>query len=151
MIDQNDQFKEARVSDVSEELIAAYLKAEYWVTGISRPFKFMLNRDSSDLIRFLRGIGYSTAAFISGHNPYSVPHSVDFNEQAHRRLQRSLEKCAMTLVEGYGRDPDKIWPDEKSVLAIGISRECAMEIGRTFHQTAIIWIEQDQSPRLIIL
>ena len=152
VIDQkNDQFKEAIVSDVSEELIAAYLKTEYWVTEISRPFKFMLNRDSSDLLRLLGDVGCSTAAFISGYNPYSTRHSEDFNEKAHNRLRCSLEKHAIDIVEGFGRDPDKMWPEEKSILAIGISRECATEIGMSFHQTAIIWIEQGLNPRLIIL
>ncbi len=55
------------------------------------------------------------------------------------------------VIPGYGRDPTGEWPPEDSVLALGFNLEDSMDFGRRFGQNAVVFIEVNKEPRLILL
>jgi hypothetical protein len=55
------------------------------------------------------------------------------------------------LVEGLGQHPTNAWEGEESFLVLGISLAKASEVGRKYNQNAIVWIDTDAIPQLILL
>jgi hypothetical protein len=55
------------------------------------------------------------------------------------------------LVEGLGQHPINSWEGEESFLVLGISLAKASEVGRKYDQNAIVWIDTDAIPQLILL
>ena len=116
----------------------AYEKADYIVSGmtlhIGQPCGLQID---------------TTAAYITAANPHSQVQSALENELAHQRLQG--------LVSGYSslpaesRDPVKQFPPEKGLLVLGIQRYDAMAIGRVLQQNAIVFIEKNRPPELVVL
>ena len=91
----------------------------------------------------------TTAAYITAANPHSQVKSPLENQVAHARLQ--------SLVAGYpchpaeSRDPVRQFPPERGLLVVGISRYDAMAVGRVLEQNAIVFIERNRLPELIVL
>ena len=91
-----------------------------------------------------------SAAFLTAWNPESVVLNQALNKDAQSRMEKILNSDYQ-LISGIGVDPDETWPGEPSVLAIGISRSRAEEVGKMFNQNAFVWIGLDGIPELILL
>ena len=138
-------------TEISQELLAAYQATEYWVGATPDPFCLYVGHRSAPLARLLDASGCGCAAFISAHNPFSEPRALDTNAVAHERLRQALDEQSTVLIEGVGRDAARLWPEEKSFLAIGLPLEEARQMGKRFGQNAIGWAGSDAVPRLILL
>ncbi len=138
-------------TEISQELLAAYLATEYWVGATPDPFCLYIGQHSAPLAELLDDSGCSCATFITSHNPFSESRTVDANAEAHERLRQALDSQSKVLIEGVGRDAARLWPAEKSFLAIGVSLEKAKQLGRRFAQNAIVWVGSDAVPRLVLL
>ena len=112
---------------------------------------FRVGEAFSELDRLLEGCGCQSAAFITAWNPYSIPKSDAENHQAQRRLIGDLDALGARVIPGCGRDATGEWPPEDSVLALGFNLEDSMDFGRRFGQNAIVFIEANKEPRLILL
>jgi hypothetical protein len=55
------------------------------------------------------------------------------------------------FIEGEGVDPNGEWPGETSVLVLDIDRASAERLGSRYDQNAIVWIDTDAIPRLLVL
>ena len=138
-------------TEISQELLAAYQATEYWVGATPDPFCLYVGRRSAPLARLLDDSECGCAAFISAHNPFSEPRAPDANVEAHESLRKVLDDQSTVLIEGVGRDAARLWPEEKSFLAIGLPLEEARQMGKRFGQNAIVWAGSDAVPRLILL
>jgi hypothetical protein len=132
------------------EQIAAYRAALYVVFGTPE-LVLRIGEHNEDLDELLEVEGVTTAAYITAANPYGKPASAWQNEVANAALVELLGKAGHPCFEGEGRDPEKRWTPEKSVLAIGISRENAEAAGRAFGQNAIVFAEKGKPPELVVL
>lgn len=55
------------------------------------------------------------------------------------------------MIGGLNIDPAGQWPQEKSFFVLGVDLETARAIGQHFKQNAIVWIQSDAIPHLVLL
>ncbi len=132
----------------SPELIAAYEKALYVVFGTPE-LVLRIGEPNPDLDELLDAEGAATAAYITAANPHGEAMSAWKNEIANAALVQSLS--AYRCFEGEGRDLQKRWTPERSVLVIGIPRPDAEAVGRAFGQNAIVFVEKGRAPELVMI
>ena len=145
MSDQQVEF-----SSVNEELREAYRATNYNVLG-PPPFTLRIGVESPDIANLYRDYNVSTAAFLTGCNPFSAPTPEHENKLKQQQLVERLHKLSISFLQGMGEDPLGEWAGEPSVLALGILREAATRLGNDFRQNAIVWISADRFPELIFL
>ncbi|HET7764573.1 MAG TPA: DUF3293 domain-containing protein [Burkholderiales bacterium] len=131
------------------ELLEAYRKTDYAVFG-KPELVLRIGERSADLDELLEAEGAQTAAFITAANPGGRARGAWPNEVANAALVEALNKAGVRCFEGEGRARDRKWV-EKSVLAVGISRDDAEKAGRAFGQNAIVFVERGRAPELVPL
>jgi hypothetical protein len=124
---------------VHPTLRLAYEKAEYVVSGMV----FHIGQPCAELDI------ETTAAYITAANPHSKPQSVQKNDLAHHRLLSLVARYESIPAES--RDPVRQFPPEKGLLVLGIDRYDAMAVGRVLGQNAIVFIERNRVPELVVL
>jgi putative PIN family toxin of toxin-antitoxin system len=127
------------------QLISAYQKAFYIVRD--GPV-LRIGERNAGLESLLRMKGAASAAFITAANPQGVQRSEAANQAAMAALEASLR---WPFLSGEGRDPEGRWPDEPSLLVLGIPRAEAEALGRSLEQNAIVFVEQGGAPQLVLL
>lgn len=136
---------------IDPTLLAAYAATHYEVTDTKPPFVLRVGQPSPQLraLHEQRGVGCS--AFLTAWNPHSNRRADVINQAAQAELEATLHAGGFELVSGVGTDPDANWPGEPSVLVLGIGREHAEQIGRQYHQNAILWMGADTVPNVLVL
>jgi hypothetical protein len=137
-------------SEISPELIRAYRETHYLVGAGPAAITLRIDERSEGLARLYETSGQRCAAFVTAHNPFSETRSVETNLAAHARLRAELTRLTQDVLEGIGAHPSGRW-EEKSFLALGVSREAAILLGTQFGQNAVVWVGDDLVPRLILL
>jgi hypothetical protein len=138
------------VTCLPESLISAYRKTRYRVFT-SPDFELAVGQRSSALADLYRTHAVNSAAFLTAWNPEGNLQSETTNREAFTRLQARVASHGVTVIAGFGEDPDGAWAGEESLLALGLGREAACEIGAEFRQNAIVWAGADAVPELILL
>lgn len=144
-------------SEISPDLIAAYRTTEYQVTAgagfDSGAIILRIDEYSGPLSRLFTVLGHCCAAFITACNPSSMLQSHEANFAACVHLRDRLERLTQTgrIFEGENHDPSGAWPVEKSLFVLGLDLETSQALGREFGQNAIVWIDSDAIPRLVLL
>ena len=131
-------------------LLAAYLGAEYVVFG-EPDVVLRIGERSAALEALLEDTGVHTAAFVTAANPGGILADAADNALSTEALQRAQEQAGYTCLAGEGRDPQDDWPAEPSVLVLGISREEAEILGRSYEQNAVVFVEKGRPPELVLL
>lgn len=98
----------------------------------------------------MRVKGCLSAAFITAFNPFSEVLSADENELRHQSLIEEIGRLERDKYEGFGSDQSGDWPVEKSLLVLDVEKPRAIKLAKDFGQNAILWIEQDAIPRLVV-
>jgi hypothetical protein len=135
---------------LSAHLAAAYRKAEYVVFG-EPELVLRIGEPSPELDRLLEAQGAGTAAFVTAANPGGEVMSEEANRAAMAALRASPLVAACQCYAGEGRDPQRKWVPEPSVLVLGISRAEAQTLGRAFAQNAIVFVRKGRAPELVML
>lgn len=135
---------------IDPRLIAAYERANYVVFG-SPPVEFRIGAKSDLLEAMLAMCGVACAAFVSSANTRGVATPENERRLAGFLLRRQLDGLAYRVYQGEGRDPEGHWTAEPSVLIMGIARAEAEALGRRLEQNAIVFIEKDKAPDLVVL
>jgi len=138
-------------SAISAQLIAHYTQSHYRIGATAESITLRIDQYSAPLAQFLTASHQSCAAIISAYNPYSELLSDAENLAAHEALGNFLAHHAYPAIESLNIDPADAWPAEKSFFTPGIDINTAQSLGRQFRQNAIVWIDRDAIPRLILL
>lgn len=138
-------------STISGSLIANYTRADYRIGTAADRITLKIDQYSEPLAQFLATLNQSCAAIISAYNPYSQLLSDEENVAAHESLGHFLACHAYQGIESVHTDPAGVWPAEKSFFIPGIDMHSAQSLGQQFSQNAIVWIERDAIPRLVLL
>ena len=139
------------LTNISPEKIAAY-NATHYKVGLGKDgFIMRIGEPSAGLRARYVAHAISCAVFITAFNPYGQDQSDNANDAAHARLQAAIMDLTGLISEGAGADPTGVWPPEKSFLALGIDEDTAAQLGRTFHQDAVVWVGSDAVPKLLLL
>lgn len=138
-------------SKIAADLLDAYRATRYWVNAVAEPFFLQVGQPSPEMLSLYAAAPQRCAAFLTACNPYSEQLSAEANRAAHECLLEVLDALAVQTFEGAGRDPVGVWPEERSVLVLGLGLDAARSIGDQFNQNAVIWAAADAVPRLIVL
>lgn len=138
-------------SVIAKNLVASYLSANYQIGAGPDSISLKIDQFSDALAKFLNSSGHSCAAIISAYNPHSLQLSNEKNLTAHELLRNFLEHHAYPIIESLNLDPADNWPTEKSFFVPRMDLNTAQTLGQQFDQNAIVWINSDAIPRLILL
>ncbi|MCG7757389.1 MAG: DUF3293 domain-containing protein [Nitrosomonas sp.] len=138
-------------STIFGSLIANYTHADYRIGTAADCITLRIDQYSEPLAQFLATCNQSCAAIISAYNPYSQLLSDEENAAAHESLRHFLTCHAYQGIESVHTDPAGVWPAEKSFFIPGIDIPSAQSLGQQFSQNAIVRIERDAIPRLLLL
>ena len=136
---------------IPDELIAAYQATEYRACIDDESLILKIGQRSDELAHIFQFSDQSGATFITAENPFSQTVTSAENATNQRRLHDDLTALGATIFEGVGQGQDPNWAAEASFLAIGVSRAQARELGQKYRQNAIVWIDADTIPELILL
>lgn len=134
---------------VDESLIQAYLEAKY-VACSDHYITMQVNHFNAALLQVMVKNGYASAAFITAYNPFSNPLTQEENEQRHQHFLSIIAEKNIPHFTGFGTDKEEEWPKEQSLLLFNITKLDSLELAKQFGQNAILWIEDDAIPQLLI-
>lgn len=132
------------------ELIRAYNSTIFHVNN-DPTFVLKVDKKSDVLNSLLIKNDKKSAAFITAFNPLSVSLSEAENQSRNLMLKSDLEQLQLEFIDGFGQDPDGIWPSEASFLVLGIDLDVASNLGNKYEQNAILWSDHTAIPTLILL
>jgi hypothetical protein len=133
-----------------EELDTAYRSAVYEYIAPDKTLQeFRVDQRSDSLVKLLSVQGVNQAAFISACNPNGIANPRHENLGRLFRLSFRIRDHDCAFLSGRGRDDSGHWPDEPSLMALGIDKSDAFKLAREFNQIAFIWVEKDGVPRLV--
>lgn len=138
-------------SDVPTEKIAAFKTTNYIVLTEQQDFTLRIGEHSPALGALYKKTNTGWSAFITAYNPLSSLQDHDTNEAANKRLYDHLSSPYRHVFQGNGADPKGLWPPEPSFFVLGIDLPAAKLLGKQFRQDAIVWVDSDAIPQLILL
>ncbi len=136
---------------IADDLVDSYRRAIYQIDSGSESIALRIDQFSRSLSNLLSELKCTRAAIISAYNPYSQQLSHDENETAHQSLHTLLIHRSYPILECINLDPSGYWPVEKSFFVAGLDFDTAKFFGEQYAQNAILWIDEDAIPRLVLL
>ena len=138
-------------SKISPDLIDSYKAAEYRANIHTNTTTLRIDQYSASLNEIFLISNHQYAAFITASNPLSQQLKPHVNQTRNTQLRKVLTQYTNLIFEGASIDPTKLWPAEQSFLALGLNIKVAKVLGKQFDQNAVVWIDTDAIPRLILL
>lgn len=139
---------------IEPSLLAAYVAAGYRVDTVP-PFVMRVGQPCPPLVALLRHHHCNAAAYLTAWNPGSTKLPMEQNIAAQARLVQEVAASGHRWYDGTSNDPAGEWPQEPSVLVLGISRERARELARSYGQNAFLWCaletNSELSPALVVV
>ena len=139
---------------IESSLLAAYLAAGYRVDA-APPFVMRVGQPCPPLADLLRRHHCGSAAYLTAWNPRSARLPMAQNAEAQARLVQDVVASGCRWYDGVSNDPTGGWPQEPSVLVLGLTRERARELARAYEQNAFLWGELDArgevAPALVVV
>jgi hypothetical protein len=132
------------------EQIDAYRRAHYVVFG-EPELVLRIGEMNEAFDVLLEEQGADTAAYVTAANPHGRRAGMTENVLAATALLEAQREAGYACFAGEGRDPQGGWPAEPSVLVVGISRAEAELLGRSYEQNAIVFVERNKAPELVLL
>ena len=133
----------------ARDLERAYRRARYRLMLADGPFELSVGTYSKALSELLEHHGVRTAALVTACNPGSRQVDAVANQAAQAALLSAAARLGHATLPGVAVDPDGDWPDEESVLVLGIDAAAATVLARRFGQNALVWINSTGVPELV--
>lgn len=138
-------------SVLPEGLISAYLNTDYIVRSSDSAFSLHIGESSQELAALFEDAERCTCAFVTAWNPEGEITTEADNHQCNRLLRHDLGATSAAVFDGVGVGSDNTWQPEESYLGVGLSFDQAVHLGRHYRQNAIVWVECDCIPKLVLL
>ncbi|EMI16396.1 hypothetical protein RMSM_06684 [Rhodopirellula maiorica SM1] len=122
----------------AQQLDDAYRKTIYWCESPEQSVAIRIGHKHPVLDDALRNEAVSEWAFITAYNPHSTPKAPSQNRAMNEQLECEIARLGYLYWHGTGIDPKGQWPPEASFLLLGIMPASAANIGRKYHQNAIV-------------
>ena len=149
-MDKLDQ-RESVTSLLSSQLIHDYRETHYQVDDPMGAFTLRIGRASSELAAIHERYSVNVSAYITAWNPFSKSSSHIENVRAGGKLQRRVVELGLRWLPGIGFNPDSGWPEEESILILGLDHQVAASLGNEFRQNAIVVSGPNAVPELVLL
>lgn len=134
---------------LTEKLKQAYAATTFTARLPGGELRLRVGGHHPELDALLEGRGLLEWAYITAHNPGSVPTDPVLNAQAHGRLMGEVARRGFECYEGSGIPDDPGWLPERSVLILGIPEKEALVTGARFGQLAIVVGTRGEPARLV--
>jgi hypothetical protein len=138
-------------SAIPAKLIQCYVAAHYQVRIGPDTLTLHIDQHCEPLSKPMQEYGTQCALYITAYNPHSQSQPIETNLTASKQLCDLLSSHSSHIFAGKSLDPAGKWPAEPSFLALGIDLATSKALGRQFDQNAIVWIDFDAIPRLVLL
>jgi hypothetical protein len=136
---------------ISADKVRAYRATDYRLGHTTQDIVLAPGLRSDRLAALFASKSVTCGAFLTAFNPLGTQKSDTANNLAHAQLTSVLTDLGLESIEGSGSEVGTQWPAEKSLFALGLSREGAISIGRQFDQDAIVWVGDSAVPELVLL
>lgn len=133
---------------ISEELLGAYKNTNYCVSG-DGGFVMHVGRVSEEAKALMARSSAQGAVFITAWNPFGKPASDAENRAANLALKSTLEDAGLNVLEGCGVSSDGRWRED-SFFTFPVSRSVAIELCCRYAQNAVIFVDSDGVPELLL-
>jgi hypothetical protein len=141
-----------RKTDLSRTLVNSYRVALYRVmTGKGKSFILKIKKKSADLETLMKSHNLFTAVYVTAYNSQGKKTEPHINIKSQKNLSGDVRRTGLPFWDGFGEDPTGRWKSEPSFLILGITLADAEELGQRYGQNAIVWMEDDYVPQLIML
>ena len=97
----------------------------------------------------LERVGRSGWCFVTAWNPRSVEQPLELNRASNHALKADLDALGCPIFAGIGRAVNADWTPEESFLALGLDRDQAAALGRSYDQNAVVWGRAGQAAELV--
>jgi len=138
-------------STIAADKVRAYRATDYRLGHTTQDIVLAPGLRSDRLATLFASKSVTCGAFLTAFNPPGTQKSDTENDQAHAQLATVLTGLGLKFIKGSGSEEGTDWPAEKSLFALGLSREGAISIGRQFDQDAIVWVGDSAVPELVLL
>lgn len=136
--------------DPQAALQQAYLDTHY-IVDAEPPFILVIGETNMALAALYVARGVDCCAYLTACNPRSQRLSAAANALRQQALTHDIQKTGLAMLEGRGQHPDGAWPAEPSILALGMTRDLACELGRKYEQNAVVLCGPTALPELVWL
>jgi hypothetical protein len=120
-------------------LDAAYRKTSYFADTPAGRLCIRIGEAHPVLDALLIARGHRHWAYVTAHNPGSMPLTADENLARHARLEADVSARGYEAFPGEGVGDDGAWPAEASLLILGMPRAEATALGHAHAQRAVVW------------
>jgi Protein of unknown function (DUF3293) len=133
-----------------ERLLTAYRNTSYFADTPAGRQRIRIGETHPALDTLLTARGHRHWAYVTAHNPGSVPLTAEENRARHRRLEADVRARGYEVFPGEGIGDDGEWPPEASLLILGMPRAEATALGHAHAQRAVVWGGVGESALLLI-
>ena len=141
----------SETTQIHPDKVRAYLATDYRLGHSNQDIVLTVGKHSERLATSFANSGVTCGAFLTSYNPRGTEQSKAANVKAHAELAAKLRELGIQAIEGSGSEKGSEWPAERSYFAHGMALEPAEAIGRHFGQDAIVWVDADAIPQLVLL
>ena len=132
---------------ISEGLLLGYEATCY---SILKPkINIFIKKENQELHSFLSDQNFTTWCFITAWNPFSKALSNEENKALNLLLEADL--TSYSHFPAKGQDTLGDWPPEISFFVGNITKAQAVDLGKKYHQNAIVFGENNSLAELLIL
>lgn len=137
-------------SEIDPQTVQVYQETQYCVEAPT-PFVMQVGVVCEPLCKLLHKMKADCATFITAFNPYSEEVAESINTERQMLLANELKKRSLVFMEGTGKHPSGDWAPEPSFFVVGLSLEAAKNLAKEYQQNAIVWVDSDGVPQLVLL
>ena len=134
--------------DREQQLKEAYRTTQFMANTPTHTICIRIGEKHDELDSLLEDHGDDEWAYITAWNPGPKRLSEQENQQRQAQLEADLRSSGLTLYSGDGVAADGSHR-EASVLIIGLSKEDAIEAGRKWDQSAIVYGQRGEAAQLL--
>lgn len=121
-----------------DHLRAAFQNTSYWFDTPAGRICMRVGQSNPALDALLELHGVTTWAYVTACNPGSQIQADVENGRANAKLLCEVQKQSLHHFPGASVSDDSKWPEEPSLLILGIAREAAGQLGRAYGQNAVV-------------
>lgn len=135
---------------IPEELYQAYIETDY-IVQTEPKLVLQIGEQLPELIQLHKQHQVDCSTFITAYNPYSQSYNLEQNNFRQKQLMHELKKQKLKFIDGVGQHPSNHWLGEPSLFVLGLSLAEAKTLGARFEQNALVWVDLDAVPKLVLL
>ena len=142
-------------TEIDPAKIQAYLQTTYCVSFETETLSLNIGIPHKTLTDLFSTHAVNCGAFITAYNPKGTAKPSELNESAHDLFLDRVNSLGLKSLDAHTQAHEHTegshWPTEHGLFVLGIAREQAQSLARDLDQDALVWVDSDLIPVLILL